>query len=124
MNKKIELRKDNFRALKGIIKEVNKDNNKVIVSLNLGETFKDPAEDNLEVEILVTKETKLQQIVIVVEAGEVVNEEDVEENKEKIEIEELKKHQEVLISPMNPADLYNIFNLDKLEAEEIIVFKN
>ena len=77
-----------------------------------------------EVKVLIVDDTRLEKIRIVIEGGEVVEGESGEENKESIEIKDLKKHHEVLISPFNPADLYEVIELDQLKAEEVLIFEN
>lgn len=123
MNKeKLELKTNSFSAFKGVITKVNKKKNIITVSLDLLETFKNPPEDNSEIKVLIDENTELQKIIITIKAGEVIEGEN--EERKDIEMNDLKKQQEVLISPRNPADLYQILELDKLEAEEIVIFEN
>lgn len=121
--KELKLKNSEFLAFKGDILEVDEEKNYINASLDLDETFENPPQEKIEVQINILEETKISEIRITIEGGEVVEgSEDTQE--EEIEMSDLEKHQELLVSPSDPDDVRQILSEQAFDAQDIIIFKN
>ncbi len=114
----LTLKNREFVAFKGKIKEIKEKDKQIRADLDLNETFENPSEEQVEKIISFSEGTSFFKVKLKFKDDGEMD----EGEKEEISFEDLIKEDNILMVPSNQEDAFKILSIDKIKAQELIVF--